>query len=133
VKNQNVSRNDLLNELVEKYKGAPDLILDQVNSIDERTRFGDQLIHIVSVSGNAKDIETLITLGADVNSIGEDGYTPLHYAAEQGHLDVVKVLISNGADCDLRDKNGETAQDKAEGLGINQIVEYFSYISLHGR
>ncbi len=35
--------------------------------------------------------------------------TPLHYAAEQGKLDVVQLLVQSGADID--------AQDNVRGVG----------------
>jgi ankyrin repeat protein len=30
------------------------------------------------------------------------GYTPLHLAADRGHLDVVQFLIKSGADANLK-------------------------------
>ena len=30
--------------------------------------------------------------------MGQDGYTPLHRAAEKGHTEIVSILIGNGAD-----------------------------------
>ena len=34
--------------------------------------------------------------------------TPLHVAAEQGHIDVVKCLVVQGADISAKDKDGVT-------------------------
>ena len=34
--------------------------------------------------------------------------TPLHYAANNGHADVVKILLQYNADRSLRDKDGRT-------------------------
>ena len=36
-------------------------------------------------------------LKVDVNETDEYGYTGLHMAAENGHVDVVSVLLENGA------------------------------------
>ncbi len=41
-------------------------------------------------------MKLLIEKGADVNA--GNGWTPLHEAAAEGHLEVVKVLIEKGAD-----------------------------------
>jgi ankyrin repeat protein/beta-lactamase regulating signal transducer with metallopeptidase domain len=41
--------------------------------------------------------EILIAHNADVNAKDNEDFTPLHYAAQQGHEDVVEVLISKGA------------------------------------
>jgi len=43
----------------------------------------------------------LIEKGADVNLKGEAWYGPLHVAAANGHTQVVKVLLANGADVNI--------------------------------
>ena len=51
-------------------------------------------------------MELLLKAGSDVNDqSGEHcyGVSPLHDAAENGHLDVVKVLLKYGASLNLRD------------------------------
>ena len=34
----------------------------------------------------------------------QDRKTPLHYASERGHSEVVQVLISHGATVDMKDR-----------------------------
>lgn len=51
-------------------------------------------------------VELLLKAGSDVNDqSGEHcyGVSPLHDAAENGHLDVVKVLLKYGASLNLTD------------------------------
>ena len=38
-----------------------------------------------------------------LSSISQVGRTPLHFAAYNGHIDVVKLLIQNGADISVLD------------------------------
>ena len=45
---------------------------------------------------------------ADVNAQNDYNQTPLHAAAYNGHDEVVKLLIDNGANPNLMDKDGNT-------------------------
>ena len=40
-------------------------------------------------------------------------YTPLHYAAAQGHVEATKALCLAGASLNARDKTGKSPHDKA--------------------
>ena len=48
--------------------------------------------------------------------------TPLHYAASQGHLQLVHLLISYGADVNAVDSFNKTAFWRAVSLGQHQIA-----------
>ncbi|GKC69189.1 serine/threonine-protein kinase STY17-like protein isoform X1, partial [Tanacetum coccineum] len=48
--------------------------------------------------------EVLDEDGVDVNSIDLDGRTALHIAASEGHVEVVKFLLSRKANIDARDR-----------------------------
>ncbi|CAN0527777.1 unnamed protein product, partial [Ectocarpus sp. 12 AP-2014] len=50
----------------------------------------------------------LLKAGASMAATGAQGATPLHFAAEKGHLEVVKVLMHAGADVNSRMPSGET-------------------------
>jgi cytochrome c len=50
----------------------------------------------------------LIAKGADVSATDSRGFTPLHRAAEYGHLEVVKVLIGGGADVNAASEDNDT-------------------------
>ena len=41
----------------------------------------------------------------DVNTKNQYEKTPLHLAAEEGHIETVKSLLANGADPSIQDKN----------------------------
>ena len=49
--------------------------------------------------------QKLIDKGADVN---QKGWTPLHYAATKGHIDIMRLLIENHAYLDAESPNGTT-------------------------
>jgi len=59
--------------------------------------------------------------GADVNEKSESGYTPLHSAARNPHVEIFEYLISQGADVNARDNTDSTPLLAAASLDINDI------------
>jgi len=56
-------------------------------------------------AAKADDLESAATAiddGADVDAQDESGWAPLHWAARNGHEDIVKLLIDKGATIDIR-------------------------------
>ena len=60
---------------------------------------------------------------AIVDFEGGANYTPLHYAAEAGHTDVVKLLINNGANLSKKSNNAQTPYQLAFQNNHSDIVE----------
>jgi uncharacterized protein len=54
-------------------------------------------------------------LGADVNARDHNGYTPLHHAASRGDNDLIRYLLSKGADPKAVARSGQTTVDLANG------------------
>ncbi len=60
-------------------------------------------------------VSLLLRHGANVNAVSKSGETPLHIvAAEWERTDVLKILLENGADTTLKDRDGDTALDIAK-------------------
>lgn len=75
-------------------------VKEQGADINFRDRWGRT--PIFEIARRDGDIPLLIELGADVNAVGEDGYTPLHIAAVKGHKKAARALLKAGADIDAR-------------------------------
>ncbi len=54
-------------------------------------------------------------LGADVNARDHNGYTPLHHAAARGDNELIRYLVSKGADATAVARSGQTTADMANG------------------
>ncbi len=69
----------------------------------------------------------LVRHGCDVNAADPlTGFTPLHYAASEGDLELARLLISLKARPDITDKRHQTPGDVAEERGATEIVELLS-------
>ncbi len=53
--------------------------------------------------GDARAVEALLTQGVDVNAKTDYGATALHFAADKGHVAVVKVLLRHKANVNVKD------------------------------
>ncbi len=59
----------------------------------------------------------------DINYIDEKGKTLLHIACELGNIDLVKILLSYGADAEKQDQNSNTPSDLALISGFGNVDE----------
>lgn len=80
-----------------------------------------ELVYWASLSDTAR-VRQLLADGIDPNQSDEEGYSALQAAAENDHLDVVKLLVSKGADISF--KGQYTALELAEMAQNTQIVQY---------
>ena len=66
---------------------------------------GDASIADAAMKRDASAVRALIRQGADVNAAQGDGMTALHWAAQQGDADLVKMLVAAGARTELTTRN----------------------------
>jgi hypothetical protein len=60
-------------------------------------------------NGHLGTVKFFVSIGADINSSGSAGLTPLHQAAwYRGGVETVDFLVSNGADVNARTHHGST-------------------------
>lgn len=71
------------------------------------------LLHKVVSVGNLYGLQTLIELGAKIDSEDYDGKTPLYYALISDQKEIVKKLLQAGANVNIRSISGKTLLHKA--------------------
>ena len=66
----------------------------------------------------------LVEGGVDVNARYSNGNTALIWAADRGHLEVVRFLVENAADVNARGRGHRTALGWAIRDGHAAVVDY---------
>lgn len=69
--------------------------------------------------GDYDMVKKMIELGTEVNSFS-GGMTPLMYAARYNRIEMIKLLVANGAKISKKDSNGNAAIQYAEWSGANE-------------
>ena len=94
--------------------GAPKINLNQLNASDESP------LMLAALKGELALAENMVKKGADVN---KTGWTPLHYAASNGHVAVIRLLLENYAYIDAESPNGSTPLMMASLYGSVEAVK----------
>ncbi|KAK3161417.1 hypothetical protein QOZ80_1BG0076860 [Eleusine coracana subsp. coracana] len=88
---------------------------------------GDTALYacIAIEENNSELLKDIIRYGGDVNRSLKDGSTPLHKAVCDGNIQMVQLLLEQGADIDKLDNNGWTPRALAEQQGHHDIQLLF--------
>lgn len=112
--------------LLAEYSWLPEyseMVLDSVETIG---LFGNKPIYIAAIRGIIPEVETHLSAGVNVDERGEHGYTPLHDAVELGHLEVVKLLLKNGADPNQQTDDMVTPVELSVMLQEHEITAFLN-------
>ena len=97
----NIAPNELVAEITQKVQRTRRKLNDNNESMDAKLRRA-------AAEGKHGDIEGLINQGAGINNPDINGWTPLHFACNNGHVKAVNLLVEKGADVNLCDDAGAT-------------------------
>ncbi|KAJ6088408.1 Ankyrin repeat protein [Penicillium sp. IBT 16267x] len=120
-------------------KSAPISVINLMLSRGGDVQKGQVLHHAIERRSETIEVlKVLIENGAPINAtMYQDHYpswrlfyfmglgTALHKAAELGKVDVVRYLISEGADLSIKDANGRTAMECAQIRGQSEVMKVF--------
>ncbi|KAG7324667.1 hypothetical protein KOW79_012683 [Hemibagrus wyckioides] len=101
---------------------------------------GSTGLHHAAKLGNLEIITLLLNTGqVDINAQDSGGWTPIIWAAEHKHTDVIRALLNRGADVTLKDKEMNVCVHWASFAGSAEIAELvlnagcpLSSVNLHG-
>ena len=75
------------------------------------------------VKGDIDTVKKLIELGTDVNA-KSNGMTPAMYAAKFNKVDILKVLVENGAKLEVKSDKGMTVAKLAKLSNATEVINY---------
>ena len=96
------------------------LLADARADLDKRNSTNESAIMLAALAGHRTVVEFLLSREAQIN---HPGWTPIIYAASNGHTDIIKVLIENHAYIDSSSTNGLTSLMMASRGGHLQAVK----------
>ena len=83
-----------------------------------------RLISLAVWHGNLPAVRALLKSGVDVNKrISSTGVTMLCFAAYEGHVSIVTLLLDAGANARVCDSRGDTPLNDARQRGHEEVVE----------
>jgi len=81
-------------------------------------------IHVAASDGDLAQVDTLLKQNSSwVSSKDNDQMTPLHWAVQNNHKEVVELLLANHAEIDAKEKNGNTSLELAAFYGRKEPAE----------
>lgn len=82
----------------------------------------DDARYYMSIKKNEDALKLIDSGQFDINMQTDEGYSLLHYAADNGNLDMVKALLQRGADPTLKSARGSTPYDMAMTSTIKVLL-----------
>ena len=96
------------------------LLKDKKTNLNITTQESENILMLAAIQNQIELAKLLIQQGAEVN---KPGWTPLHYAASKGHIEMMRLLIENSAYLDAESPNGTTPLMMAAYYGTPPSVK----------
>lgn len=113
-----ILKNDIP-RLTQCFENDADPFKEAVSELlNERDADGKSPLDIAAALQRADMIKELLQRGADVNSVSEKGFSPLHYAAAWGRIANIKVLVE--FNCNLQQRNIHNERPRETAVRYNQ-------------
>ncbi|XP_026751581.2 ankyrin repeat domain-containing protein 27-like [Galleria mellonella] len=111
------------------HQNALLLLLHSGANINETNIDKNTPLHLSVNNGHMNCVKAIIYFAEHsrkkviINCVNESGNTPLHLASKWGYEGIARLLIENGAEPSLPNKNNKTAFDYAHNLKILNVLK----------
>ncbi|XP_046572745.1 putative ankyrin repeat protein RF_0381 [Haliotis rubra] len=107
------------------HKHVFDLLVRKGADLSHVDFLHNTILHLACEGGNLDIVKHILTQNTvNINSLGENDWTPAMKAAIKGHKDVFDLIVKEGADLSLVDKEGDSILHAACEGGNVEIVTY---------
>lgn len=91
--------------------------------VNQPNKYGLTALQQACIDGNLSLANFLLERGADLKVVDSDGRSALHLASEQGHLNIVSLLVNSAcADVNARNSSGQKAVDVAKNEQVRALL-----------
>lgn len=98
------------------------LLANPVTNVNLTNKSGENALMLAAFDGELALVKNLVLeKNAAVN---KPGWAPIHYAATNGHLDITKFLVANGAQVNSLSPSETTPLMMSIGSGNDQLIKY---------
>ncbi len=109
------------------FEGHPSVVealIDAGATVDLPNPVQRTALMFASTGESVETVELLLKAGANVNAKdSHEAWTPLMFAASEGHIEVVKKILEYNPDLAHRELDGETALDFAVQRKHTAVIE----------
>lgn len=97
-----------------------ELLLRNRANVMKVNRYGDSALMLAALRGDLQSVSALVAAGAEIDP---QGWTPMIYAAFEGHAEIVHYLLTKDVDIDAQSENGFSALMAACRNGHSEIAK----------
>ncbi|KAL0962486.1 hypothetical protein UPYG_G00340650 [Umbra pygmaea] len=133
-------RTPLLEAIVNSHVEVTKYLIQSGACVYHTEEDGYTGLHHASKMGSLETVTLLLETGqVDINAQDSGGWTPIIWAAEHKHVQVIRALLNRGADVTLKDKEMNVCLHWASFAGCAEIAEMvlnagcpLSSVNMHG-